>query len=101
MANNMNTLPCKQENFDEDSDMYARLERWAAGSESLSESLMFQRLAHFDVDTGFEMKRKATEVADFALEMWHRCVEGWVVHQRFEWKRVDSISPFREFVPGQ
>ena len=53
--------------------MHARLERWAVGSEALSASLMLRRLRLFDVDTGFDLRRRAAGVIVQAEAMWSRC----------------------------
>lgn len=65
----------KQVKFDDDSPMHARLERWAVGSEALSQSFMLRRRKLFDVEKGFdEEKRKVAEAVESALSMWSRCV---------------------------
>ena len=61
-----------QSKFDEDSPMHARLERWAVASEALSASLMLRRLRLFDVDTGFDLRRRAAGVIEQAEAMWSR-----------------------------
>lgn len=58
--------------FDEDSEMYARLERWSVGSEALSESLMLRRRTLFDVEKGFDTRRKTTEALNKLLAYWQR-----------------------------
>lgn len=65
----------EQTKFDDDSPMHARLERWAAGSEALSQSFMLRRRKLFDVEKGFDdEKRKVAEAVELALRMWSRCV---------------------------
>lgn len=59
--------------------MHARLERWAVGSEALSASLMLRRLRLFDVDKGFDVRRRAAGVIEQAETIWNRCVRQGVV----------------------
>lgn len=62
-----------QTKFDEDSPTHARLERWAVGSEALSAALMLRRLRLFDVDTGFDLRRRAAGVIGQVEAIWSRC----------------------------
>lgn len=48
-----------KDKFDEDSQMYARLERWAAACDASSVSLMARRRRLFDLETGFDFEGKA------------------------------------------
>lgn len=66
-----------QTKFDEDSTAYAWLERWAIGSEALSESLMLRRRSLFDVEKGFDAKRRAAEAIERVQSVWHRCERVW------------------------
>ncbi|CBN75312.1 conserved unknown protein [Ectocarpus siliculosus] len=60
-----------QTKFDDDSDMHARLERWAAGSEDRSKRLMLRRRKLFDVEEGFQPeKRRVMEAVESVLALW-------------------------------
>lgn len=64
-----------QTKFDDDSNMHARLERWAAGSEARSKRLMLRRRKLFYVDEGFQPeKRRVMEAVESVLALWTRCV---------------------------
>ncbi|CAM9128740.1 unnamed protein product [Ectocarpus fasciculatus] len=61
----------QQTKFDDDSNMHALLERWAAGSEARSKRLMLRRRKLFDVDEGFQPeKRRVMEVVESMLALW-------------------------------
>lgn len=68
--------------------MYARLERWSVGSEAFSESLMLRRRALFDVEKGFETRRKATEALDKLLYYWQRCARDRNNLEFRGWKHI-------------
>ncbi|CAM9130285.1 unnamed protein product [Ectocarpus sp. 4 AP-2014] len=60
-----------QTKFDDDSNMHARLERWAAGSEARSKRLMLRRRKLFDVEEGFQPeKRRVMEAVESVLALW-------------------------------
>ncbi|CAM9138462.1 unnamed protein product [Ectocarpus sp. 12 AP-2014] len=60
-----------QTKFDDDSNMHARLEQWAAGSEARSKRLMLRRRKLFDVEEGFQPeKRRVMEAVESVLALW-------------------------------
>ncbi|CAB1111934.1 unnamed protein product [Ectocarpus sp. CCAP 1310/34] len=66
----------EQTKFDDDSNMHARLERWAAGSEAWSKRLMLRRRKLFDVEEGFQPeKRRVMEAVESVLALWTRILQ--------------------------
>lgn len=88
----------EQTKFDDDSNMHARLERWAAGSEARSKRLMLRRRKLFDVEEGFQPeKRRVMEAVESVLALWTRCMcmlarNSWFRFRRPQQPRYATAS---------